>query len=78
MDDLVQQMLDTSSAATKEKAEMEQRVVTDPAVLVDKLSRIVSCIDVSNVARAVGDIGSAGSALNQARGLAIELLGLQE
>lgn len=55
-----------------------QRVVTDPEVLVDKLSRIVSCIDISNVARTVGDLGSAGNALNQARGLAIELLGLQE
>ncbi len=47
-------------------------------VTVNKISRAISHIDSSRIARNAGDIGSAESALSNARALLIEILGIKE
>lgn len=47
-------------------------------VVVNKITRAISHIDTSRTARKVGDIGSAESALSNARVLLIEILGIRE
>lgn len=75
MDNLVTQMIDSSSEALMDK--VTNLVTMSPEHLAERLSKVVSCIDVSRIARTVGDTGSAESALDQARNIALELMGLK-
>lgn len=73
MDPLLSQLSSTAAEAVKERV---TDPVTDPEVLIDKLSKIITHLDSSNLARKFGDSGSADAAIQCAKRLALELLGL--
>ncbi len=68
-------VVEACANATKERT---TDPITDPEILVDKLTKIVSHLDSTRLARLVGDHGSAESAIDCAKNLALELLGLKE
>ena len=49
-----------------------------PHAAVDKITKAISHIDVSRIARKHGDLGSAENALSCARSLLIEVLGIKD
>lgn len=68
----------SDSASIEFDRRINHIITIGSSVVVNKITRAISHIDNSRSARNAGDIGSAESALSNARALLIEILGIKE